>query len=293
MAVLSTPRFHQQLDAPAPLRLWHLTSLDAPTVAVVWTFAFAWAVHIALPLWLPIVVGLSAWSLYIADRLMDARQTQNAVCAHPQTAQSLRTRHHFHWRYRRILLPVALAAAIAALALVLRFMPIPARERDSVLAVAALAYFGSVHLPKQPRKFSIPKEFLVAVLFTLACATPAWTRLHAHRITLLAPVLCFMALAWLNCLAIEAWESGMAPQRTTIRRLGLLLAASTLLAAIIAAASHQLRIAALLAAAALSATLLAFLDHRSSRLRPLALRIAADLALLTPILLTPVLLPFA
>ena len=29
------------LDAPNPLRLWHLLSLDAPTVAAAWSLGFA------------------------------------------------------------------------------------------------------------------------------------------------------------------------------------------------------------------------------------------------------------
>ena len=49
------------VDAPAPLRLWHLASLDAPTVAAVWGLAFAWAAHIALPRWIPALLALGTF----------------------------------------------------------------------------------------------------------------------------------------------------------------------------------------------------------------------------------------
>src|SRR5271156_1049832 len=98
--------------------LWHLTSLDAPTVAVVWTLAFAWAARVHLPIWLPIVLALAAWSFYIGDRLLDARNARTP----------LRERHHFHWRHRRIFLPLAVTSAILGMLLVLHSMPIPARE---------------------------------------------------------------------------------------------------------------------------------------------------------------------
>ena len=285
MAILSPllPRIgtplRSQLDAPAPLRLWHLTSLDAPTVAVTWTLALAWSAHVRLPVWLPIVLGFAAWSFYIADRLFDAR--------HARTP--LRARHHFHWQYRRIFVPLTVVAMVIAIILVLHSMPLTARARNSVLAAAALAYFTSVHVPWRPKiyklPFAIPKELLVAVIFTLACAIPTWARAGANHLSLLAPILVFVALAWLNCYAIEVWESQFCIPGHATFRLALALTGIAVFTAIIAAALHQNRQAALLAAAALSSTLLALLDWNRRRLTPLALRCAADLVLLTPIAL--------
>jgi hypothetical protein len=282
VATLSTPApcLHSRLDAPVYLRLWHLTSLDAPTVAVVWTLAFAWIARIHLPIWLPAVLALAAWSAYIGDRLLDARSPNG----------SLRTRHHFHWQHRCIFVPIAAAAAIAAVLLVLHSMPTAARARDSVLAVAALAYFTSVHSPWHPPlpRFTLPKELLVGILFTVACATPAWTRAHTERFALLLPVLIFTALAWLNCHAIEAWESQLESRKTKfapVSQLAIALAAITFSAAAIAAILHSPRPAALLGAAAMSALLLALLDQRKHSLTPIALRAAADLVLLTPLAL--------
>ena len=277
-----------QIDAPAPLRLWHLTSLDAPTVAVVWCLAFAGTARVALPLWLPVVLALAGWSFYIADRLLDARASLAAKpnSRFPSSSPSLlRPRHYFHWRHRRVFLPIAVVAAVAAAGLVLRSMPIAARAGNSVLALAAVAYFASIHGPRQMSSWRIrlPKELLVGVLFTIACTLPVWTRTE-HPELLAAPILVYAALAWLNCLAIETWESGHR-SRSPIFRGTLTLAAVAFAAAAACLGLHQPRPALLLGAAAVSATLLALLDRNRNSFAPTTLRAAADLVLLTPVAL--------
>lgn len=250
---------------------------------MVWTLAFAWVAHIRLPAWPVAVVALTAWSVYIGDRLLDVRNARTP----------LRPRHHFHWKHRRIFLPIALAAAIAAIALVVHFMSYVARERNSVLAAAALAYFTSVHSPwRVPHTkpwLRFPKELLVGVLFTLACATPTLTRITSVRMTapVLAPfpaILIFIALAWLNCHSIESWESHCSPVYAVLRPAAALFAVA-LLASANAALRHDPRNAALLAAAATSVALLALLDRHRHALDPVALRACADLVLLTPLIL--------
>ncbi|MGD0890119.1 MAG: hypothetical protein ABR923_01200 [Terracidiphilus sp.] len=308
----SLPRVY---DAPAPLRLWHLTSLDAPTVAVVWTLAFAWVAEVALPLWVPVLLALAAWAVYIGDRLLDARSALRA--AHHRR---LRLRHRFHWRHRRIFLPIAIAAAGSAAVIVFSFMPVAARERNSVLAAAALVYFTRVHSfapthsnpvhssrnrTRFPSVLRVPfgtplvsrilsKEMLVGLLFTAACVLPAFTRSaqpSSNASLLILPAVFFALLAWLNCHAIEHWESRNHPAETprilpttAIFAPALALSLAGMLIAAALAEPHP-RSAALLAAGALSALLLAILDRRRSRLTPLALRTTADLVLLTPIAL--------
>jgi hypothetical protein len=286
VATSSTLRPRSGVRRPARLRarqkiltslhFWHLTSLDAPTVAVVWTLAFAWSAHLRLPVWLPVVIALAAWSAYIGDRLLDARNARTP----------LRARHLFHWEHRRIFVPIAVAAALIGLGLVLYSMPASARERNSFLAAAALVYFTSVHSPwriARPKlRLRLPKEFLVGVIFTLACATPTWARIPGHRLSLFVPIVIFTALAWLNCHAIEAWESETEMRPAAIVRPAAVLAVSAALLAIITASPHDPRPAALLVTAALSAAMLALLDRYRQALAPVTLRAAADLVLLVP-----------
>jgi hypothetical protein len=279
------------LRAPTALRIWHLLSLDAPTVAVVWSLAFAWAAGVSLPLWVPVLLALVTWSVYILDRLLDAR---TGLRTH-QVSQ-LRLRHTFHWRHRRILLPLALASALVAAAILLVSLPSLARAPDSVLAVATLAYFSGVHSRRHTPAWLgqawlaplLSKEFLVGLLFTLGCAVPAFTRLRVLGSFATAPFAAVLAsfamLAWLNCHAIARWEARPAAPRTGIAVRACILALVALLLATLVGSAHP-RFVILLAAAACSALLLAMLDHHRRRLTALALRATADLVLLAPVLL--------
>lgn len=283
MATLTPPlpgRRIRHIEVPGFLRLWHLTSLDAVTVAVSWTLAFAWSAHLSLPWWPPVVVGLSAWSFYIADRLLDARRARTP----------LRTRHHFHWQHRSVFVPLAAGCGLSALALVLWKMPFRIEMRDSLIAIAAIVYFARVHTSgeinpftphRKSRKKWIRKELLVALVFTAACAAPIVARSTARW--MLAPTLIvFAALAWLNCHAIESWESGDAH---SVRPAAQWLIAATLIGAVGMALLHELRMSLLLLMAGASACLLTLLDYERERLSSMALRALADLVLLTPLAL--------
>jgi len=281
----------------APLRLWHLASLDAPTVAVVWGWAFAWTAHIRLAAWPLELLGLVVWAVYIGDRLLDARAGQRRPSHH-----ELRERHHFHWRHRRVLAPLAVAAGVVAAAIVRRRVPAIALPQDSAVALATLAYFSGVH-----GRLKVPgavgrlarvlgsRECLVGALFAAGCVLPAWSvDPVAFPVQLLVmPAVYFSALAWLNVRAITSWESGKA----RLGRMALALSGiGMVLAALLVAA--QPRGAALLAAGAASAALIGWLDRfstlasqqvsESALLDPVTLRAAVDLVLLTPLLLVMV-----
>jgi hypothetical protein len=310
-------------DAPRVLTLWHLASLDAPSVAMVWSLAFAWAVHIHLSGRVLVVLVLATWCAYVSDRILDARVLAARVgnkrlsSASDRTESSmpsaLRERHYFHWRNRRLFVPLALAAAsvagVVALTLPISFV----RERGSILAAAALAYFSGVHAAPwlKQRRHSLPrlvsKEFLVAVLFTAGCILPAWSRLRASEAQeflfwwFWIPGIYFAVLAWLNCRLIAEWEAETSAHNAEAQRkpigtfklfsalstnfsVAVLLASAGFLLACLASGSHS-RASALLAAGALSALLLAILDSLRTRMTPLALRTGADFVLLTPLLL--------
>jgi hypothetical protein len=282
--VRSSARNHQ-LEAPAPLRLWHLASLDAPSVAAAWSLGFAWALGVRLPFWVPVLLALGTWAVYIGDRLLDGRAALRSGNLH-----RLRERHFFHWRHRRILAPLAIVAAAIAAAIIFDLMPAGAREHNSVLGVAALAYFSGVHRSQTSSASTRPvisKEFLVGILFTAGCALPALSRLSPATFgrplwSILAACLFFAALAWMNCSAIERWESAKPPGHIAIGSSMLALAG---LALAILLYPIRLQLTALLAAGSASAFLLAMLDRLRGRFTPLALRAAADLVLLTPFLL--------
>lgn len=300
----------QPWGAPAPLRLWHLASLDAPTVAVVWTLAFAWVANVRLPLWAPLLLGLVTWVFYVGDRLLDARAGNTSG----KTAR-LRERHRFHWRHRRRLTILAVTAACAAASLALINVPPGALLRDRIavilsgrsesknlrladltVAAAALVYFAGVHTgrgrvgwpPIAAARRWLNKEMLVGILFTTGCALPAWNR-TAEPWPMLAPLVFFAVLAWLNCHAIEQWENsceapGPPAHETAILPIAALLGVTGFLLAAWLSAG-QPRMAALIACGAASALLLGLLDRLRPHLTPLTLRALADLVLLAPLAL--------
>jgi hypothetical protein len=267
------------LDAPGPVRLWHLLSLDAPTVAAVWALGFAKAAGVLLPAWVPLLLALVTWCVYISDRLLDARSALRTEQVH-----QLRQRHLFHWQHRRCIFPLALAAAFVSAWIVFSFMPEGARERNALLALAGAAYFSSIHTQIRFRAL-FPKELVVAFLFTAGCVLPTIGRTGALSAAFLVVTIFFAGLAWLNCHAIECWESvGQTCSGPQIHPIAGLLALAGLLCAIVLFAANSSE-SALIGAGAASAALLALLDGIRGRLTPLALRSAADLALLTPLVL--------
>jgi hypothetical protein len=248
---------------------------------VVWSLSFAWAAGVNLPKWVPVLLALGTWVVYVGDRLLDARAAFRS-----ENIGALRERHFFHWRHRRVLAPFACCAAVLAAGIVFSLMPSASRERNSVLAFAALAYFSGVHVPRvRPKTLALfrSKELIVGVLFTAGCAFPVFARIHVAAGSLwqlLILAVFFAALAWLNCSAIDRWESsestGVSSAAFTLATFGSLAAVGFFL--------YQPRISALILAGSASAALLGLLDLRRSGIPPLTLRCAADLVLLVPIL---------
>ena len=278
------PAFVAGSAALAPLRWWHLASLDAPTVAVSWSEAFAWAAGVRLPLWVPVLIALAVWSVYVADRLLDAKAELRAA-----RLDRLRERHLFHWRHRRLFAPMAFAGAFAAACIFFAAAPAAVREHDSLLAAASLVYFAGVHTGRKTPL--LPKEFLVGMLFTAGCLLPTWSRTAfptpAAIWLALVPAVFFALLAWLNCFTIDRWERGLAAATARSVALPAVLLGAAGIVLAVALSVQQQRCAALVGCGAAAALLLALLDRLRARLGPVVLRAAADLVLLTPIALVP------
>ena len=287
---------------PALLRWWHLLSLDAPTVAALWSWSFARAMHIHLPWTAPLLLALGTWLVYVADRILDGLGGG--------ASGQLRERHFFYARHRAGALAVGALASLALLWLIFTRMNPAARREDIALFAAALVYFCLIHVwaPQSPSGIErwFPKEIAVAVVFASAVAVPAWSRLQGQRILLAPLVVLFSLLCWLNCVAIEKWEKWESPSssharasssapphlstRWTQRHLPLVVCGIALLGVIAAALSivsaAPLAMTSLYLACTVSALLFLALDR--SRLDSFDLRIAADAALLTPLLLLAV-----
>ncbi|HKO17828.1 MAG TPA: hypothetical protein VJU82_02975 [Acidobacteriaceae bacterium] len=265
-----------QISAPprtaSPLALWHLLSLDAPTVATLWTVFVARATHTALPTAAPAAMFLAVWILYAADRLLDTRHLDSRD--HTR-ATELEARHLFHFRHRRTFLAFIPVAAIGVAALLPSFLTATLHLyfiEGSVL----IGWFLLVHTTHS----ELPKELVVGLYFAAATFTPTLVRDTQLLPRLLIDAALFATLCILNCLFIHAWEDylyGTHPQLTS--------AAAIL--CVVGIAMLTISTPAIPAACAMASAGLLAIHRLRFHLSRTHLRAAADLALLTPALVLP------
>jgi len=276
---------------------WHLLSLDAPTVAVAWSWAFARAFNITLPWFALLTLGLGTWCVYVADRLLDGWRSSRSM--------QLRERHLFYARHRRIFF-LALATAFLPL-LYFLFLRVAraARIDDGLLAMLGLVYFILIHGPDKraahgsrawiPKKLWIPKEIIVGILFSVATAIPAWSRLHGEPLWMPIVVVLFSGICCWNCIAIQIWEDGCVQDSRRTEpvhpltawvgaRLQWFAAALSIVAIGVAALAPTQELRILTSLCSLSGVFFLLLHHFHHRMHSRTLRVAADMALLTPLL---------
>ena len=262
--------------SPGALGYWHLLSLDAPTVAAVWTMFVARSVRVELPWGVPAAMFVAVWAIYAADRLLDVRRQKN-----------LEARHRFHGRHRRAFVIVLVVACCGLVFLILGFSGAMLRLYAGLGGLLAI-WLGIVHLLPRVNVRPIPKELAVGVFFSAAVFIPAWAFMPAGG--LLLATLVTANLCSLNCLFIYAWEHSAHGEAHASTRLGLarlreIAVGSILLPlALLVVAPAQ---APIMIAASLAAGLLIALDRVRRRLEQTTLRAAADAALLTPLLVLP------
>ncbi len=281
----------------APLALWHLLSLDAPTVATVWTAFIAHCADVRLPWQALAAMFIAVWMLYAADRLLDARPLPDGS-APPE----LEERHRFHQRHRTTFLATIMIAA-PLLAALLHSTPSAVLDRYVLLTTLLAAWLLLIHARPLPTNTTrrLPKELAVGIFFPAAIFIPTVARAPHLQLVLLPIALLFAAVCTLNCLYLYAWEHpGQRPQAHWTTRWATShlesLSGATLLLCSLTLLSGTVLLRTSLAAAfpailhptlacALSTLLLLGLHRARRHITPLALRAYADLVLLTPLLL--------
>lgn len=275
------------------LAMWHLLSLDAPTVAALWTVFFAQAMHIHLPWIAPVALAAGVWVLYVLDRILDGVRAS----AEPLQANSLRERHYFHARHRKPFLIGIVCALPGTLWLGLRYSLFSVQRDMLLLSLFVAAYVLVVHGLGEPAQRWLPKELAVGVIFAAATAIPTWARMSAELTPLLLGAMLFGALCWLNCVAIHHWESRdelqsghrQHKEHCTTRWAGNHLMLTSCLLALCSLgmmlSANLAAIRSVALACLISSLIFLILEKQSHRLPVLTLRIAADAALLTPLLL--------
>jgi hypothetical protein len=304
-SLLQTPRRSPSTKRPqtvvfisqtkySPLALWHLLSLDAPTVAALWTWFIARTIHLRLPVASTLAMAVAVWMLYASDRLMDAR----LLDAQPIHHDTLEVRHRFHHRHRTAFLTGILIASGGLGFLLPRLEP-SSIHLYLILGGLVFGYFILIHVTSSAeaqQKFAhrMPKEIAVGIFFAAATFIPTVARQPQLRLALLPPALLFATLCSLNCLFIYAWEHptsntlhpAHATTRVALNHLPLIATTIALAGVALALLDHH-TLWPIPVATAIAAILLLALHRRHRHIQPTTLRAAADLALLTPTLLLP------
>ena len=273
--------------APVATRAWlwpNLLSLDAPIVAVLWQALFARCFHAPFDALAAALLVLSVWLIYAADRCLDVLKngggTSISNAREPDLlARGFRTatepaRHQFYRRHWHTILPFWIATLAIATWLAWTRLPVLLFERGLALLAAIGIYFAFVHLAPRPWW---PKEFAVGILFAVGASLSAWGQVRS--VIDAATIVLFCMLCWINCAAIEHWENRGLPE-WPVR----LAAIAVGLIALIFLYDKRPILAGAETASAFGFVLL---DRARHRLSPDALRVLADIALLTPALFLP------
>jgi hypothetical protein len=275
-----------------PLALWHLLSLDAPSVAALWTWFIAHSLGLALP-WQAIAAMFTAvWMIYAADRLLDARLLDARQLDIELSSRDLEERHRFHHRHRSRFLSIIVLASLALAALLLNIHH-RALELYMLLATLLGTWLLLIHARPQPHSGArrLPKELAVGLFFPAAIFIPTVARVPQLQLQLLPIAALFAAACTLNCLFLYAWEHPPQPHSqpnahwTTLWAIRHLPQLSLGLLALCVAVILRTPIAVTPAiACAISIALLLLLHLQRRRITPLHLRATADLVLLSPLL---------
>jgi hypothetical protein len=294
-----------EVRARGVLALWHLLSLDAPTVAVVWTWFVARAEHVRLGWASLAAMGIAVWMLYVADRLLDARVLDGGAGRFGALA-NLEERHLFHYRHRRGFL---LGIGVAGVGLAVLLPRLDGGAIRLYLSEGALLFgwFVILHGVLRGRGSArrLPKEIAVGLFFAAAIFIPTVAREPGLRIRLAPVAIVLAGVCSLNCLFIYRWESNSRKwenksenwenrdddwvgeahpsTRWAVRHLGA-LAMVEAMAGVGLGAFDPGAPGVLGWACGLACVVLVGLDRWRGRISPIRLRAAADLALLTPLI---------
>jgi len=250
--------------------LWpNLLSLDAPIVALLWQLLFVRCFHGSLGTLPAALLAVAVWLIYVADRTLDAWR---GVTEQP--------RHKFYGRHWRAVLPIWIMALGGGAWLAWSRLPERLFYEGAVVALCTALYLAAVHLAPGLLRRAGSKESAVAVLFGLGASLAAWPGVQTTSDVL--AILLFSCLCWMNCAAIDDWEHGHELRPSVIAAAGLVALTATLLLK-----DHRPILGAAETAGALG---LILLDRLQRRCSPEALRVLADVVLLTPILFLPVVL---
>ena len=179
--------------------IWlNLVCLDAPLVSVAWLWLFAQTFHRSVDPSNCAALFLTAWSIYLADRLADS---QSLPANGPRSL-----RHEFCLRYRRVWIGGLMVIVATDAVIIWRNIGM-----ETLIPGAIIGTLVLVHLvlnyslggawPPLPLK-----EFTTGFLFAAGTLVALFPVFRPITDPMVFTMLAFACLCTLNCLSIAHWE---------------------------------------------------------------------------------------
>lgn len=180
-----------------PLVWLNVLCLDAPLVALSWQWLFARRMGVSLPVAEQAALFLTAWLIYLADRLADSLVLDAGV------TKSLR--QAFCFRHQKFFFAMTVMIALFDSALVFSRLDREIFVLGLFLGAIALIYLViSFVFPRLWQAIPL-KEIAIGFLFAAGTLLALGPRLFAIPSTMNAAIL-FACLCSLNCMSIAIWE---------------------------------------------------------------------------------------
>lgn len=261
----------------------NLLCLDAPLVAVVWLAMFASTFGLRIPIESRITLFLTAWLIYLGDRLGDVLTVESC--------DALSGRQAFCSRHRPAFLVAIVVIALGDGRLILSALDFRLRFAGAIIGIIAAAYLIVNHSLGQLWRIIPLKELFIGFLFAAGTVIPVATKMTATTPVFYVTTILFACLCTFNCVSIAAWDQALDEEqgkysiatrfdalRDTLQPLGLSLAAAAGICSIAFRAA-----APAINCIALSCVFLVLLDVTKNRIPRDERTALADLVLLTPI----------
>lgn len=186
-----------------PLLWLNRVCLDAPLVAIAWQWLFARYLNVSVSVWAREALFLTAWLIYLVDRLADALSLQ---ANSPRSA-----RQQFCLRHKELWLGLIAVVGLVDAAIVLLRLNRDVLISGSCLSGIAVVYLAVNHAFSEVWEIIPLKEITIGFLFsagTLLLLIPKFAAIPSTvgRSSALLAMLLFAILCSLNCMSIAVWE---------------------------------------------------------------------------------------
>lgn len=170
-------------------------SIDIALGAVVGAWFFSQIIIVDLHWYIYLVIGLTVWSIYTTDHLIDAKKLGDRQG--PE-------RYLYHRKYFYPALILVIVAISVSLLVSLFLLPDELIIHGFILGGVVILYFFFRLL--LPSVFAGFKELIAAIVYTAGIALPAWFYMYSFNFYFVVAGLQYFCLVFANLLICAIWD---------------------------------------------------------------------------------------